>query len=164
MHESIMHVILAMLSFKRNHTSITFKGKYKCKRLIKLPLLLYMLCDIIYMILNISSTISTSVNFVAIKSKTIADLSYVICKCSIKIWTTIHVCDFGTYLTWEMHRLISHADAVELEFVFIYIYKQQMLLCLMTYFYRLAWAFIAELKSNVLTNLIFYKRYYLSSI
>ena len=98
MHESIMHVILAMLSFKRNHTSITFKGKYKCKRLIKLPLLLYMLCDIIYMILNISSTISTSLNFVAIKSKTIADLSYVICKCSIKIWTTIHVCDFGTYL------------------------------------------------------------------
>ena len=49
------------------------------------PLLLYMLYDIIYTILNISSTISTSVNFVAIKSKTIADLSNVICTCSIKI-------------------------------------------------------------------------------
>ena len=49
------------------------------------PLLLYMLCNIIYTILNSSSTISISVNFVAIKSKTIADLSYVICICSIKI-------------------------------------------------------------------------------
>ena len=37
-------------------------------------------------------------------------------------------------------------------------------MCLMTYFYRLAWAFIAELKSYVLTNLIFYLRYYLSFI
>ena len=28
-----------------------------------------------------------------------------------------------------MHRLISHAYVVELESVFIYIYKQQMLTC-----------------------------------
>ena len=35
----------------------------------------------------------------------------------------------------QMHRLIPHADAVELAFVFIYIYKQQTLpMCLMTYF------------------------------
>ena len=27
----------------------------------------------------------------------------------------------------QMHRLIPYADAVELSFVFIYIYKQQML-------------------------------------
>ena len=30
---------------------------------------------------------------------------------------------------WEMHLLIPRADAVELAFVFIYIYKQQMLWC-----------------------------------
>ena len=29
----------------------------------------------------------------------------------------------------QMYRLISHADAVELAFVFIFIYKQQMLWC-----------------------------------
>ena len=56
-----------------------------------------------------------------------------------------------------MHRLIPHADAVELAFVVIYIHIQaaNALLCLMTYFYRLTWAFIAEPKSHVLTNLIF---------
>ena len=65
----------------------------------------------------------------------------------------------------QMHRLITHADAVELAFVFIYIYKQQMLWCIYWHiFYRLAWAFVAELKLNVLTNLIIYLRYYLSSI
>ena len=42
----------------------------------------------------------------------------------LKIWTTI--CDFGTYFTWGNAPFNSHADAVELAFVFIYIYKQQM--------------------------------------
>ena len=64
-----------------------------------------------------------------------------------------------------MHRLIPHADAVELAFVFIYIRQAaNALMCLMTYFYTLAWAFIVELKSHVLTNLKFYLRYYLSPI
>ena len=51
-----MHVIFEMLTSKRNHTSITFKGKYK--EVDKaVPLLLYMLYDIIYKILNILSSI-----------------------------------------------------------------------------------------------------------
>ena len=61
-----------------------------------------------------------------------------------------------------MHRLIPHADAVELAFVFIYSSKCSDVSN--TYFYRLAWAFIAEPKSDVFTYLIFYLRYYLSSI
>ena len=51
------------------------------------PQFLYMLCDIIYKILNIFDMIfdcSTSVNFVALKSKTIVDLSYVIYTRSIE--------------------------------------------------------------------------------
>ena len=70
---------------------------------------------------------STSVKFVAIKSKkTISDLSYVIYTCSIGDLNHT-ICDFGTYLTWENAPFNPHADAVELAFVFIYIYKQQML-------------------------------------
>ena len=45
----------------------------------------------------------------------------------LKIWTTI--CDFGTYLTWVNAPFDPHADAVELAFVSIYIYKQQTLWC-----------------------------------
>ena len=64
-----------------------------------------------------------------------------------------------------MHLLILHADAMELAFVFIYIYKQHMLWCVKWHILeQLAWAFIAELKSKVLTILIFCLRYYLSSI
>ena len=48
----------AMRPSKRNRTSITFKGKYKILEVYKaVPLLLYMLCDIIYKILNILSLI-----------------------------------------------------------------------------------------------------------
>ena len=62
---------------------------------------------------------STSVNFVAIK-KTIADLSYVIYTCSIE--------DFNHHIgTWANALFNPHAGTVELAFVFIYIYKQQML-------------------------------------
>ena len=55
MYESIMDVIFAMLPSKGNHTLIPFKGKCKSSRLIKQ--LLYMLCDIIYKIMNILSLI-----------------------------------------------------------------------------------------------------------
>ena len=55
----------------------------------------------------------------------------------------------------EMHRLIPNADAVELAFVSIYILQAANgMMCLITYFYRFALAFIAGLKSNVLANLI----------
>ena len=67
---------------------------------------------------------STSVNFVAIKSKN--NCSYVIYTCSIEDLN--HYMWFW-YLREQIHRLIPHSDAVELVFVFIYIYKQQMLWC-----------------------------------
>ena len=65
---------------------------------------------------------STSVNFVAINEKNIADLSYVIYTCSIEPFVIFVPTSHG-----QMQRLIPHADAVELAFFFIYIYKQQML-------------------------------------
>ena len=70
---------------------------------------------------------STSANFVAIISETIADLSYVIYTCSIEDLN--HHCDFGTYLIWANTQFNPHTDAVEIAFVFIYICMQQMLRC-----------------------------------
>ena len=61
--------------------------------------------------------------------KTIADLSYV-------IYNTYSIKDLKHHYVilvptshGQMHRLIPQADAVEIAFVFIYIYKQQMLWC-----------------------------------
>ena len=67
-----MHVIFAMLPSKRNHTSITFKGKYKSKRLIKQCVYCCIwhvinIHDFEYFIFDMILNSSTSVNFVAIK-------------------------------------------------------------------------------------------------
>ena len=182
-----------------------------------MPLLLYMLCDIIYKILNILSLIyflSVAQVWISLP-KAIAELFYVIYTCSIEdlnhhmrfkpsskifywpfqggtsfvdllcffvlcllclcarlficaLWSparkgltswlsfVVSNCEFVTFglVSWvgcgtwlyrllifaplltlvlalhgQMHHLIPHADAVELAFIFIYIYKQQMLWC-----------------------------------
>ena len=46
----------------------------------------------------------------------------------LKIWTTI--CDLVPTPHGQMHRLIPNADAVELAFFFVYLYKQQLLWCI----------------------------------
>ena len=69
---------------------------------------------------------STSVNFVAIKKN---------CGPLLCNLYTLHRRFEPPYVILvptshgQMHRLIPNADAVELAFVFIYIYKQQMLWC-----------------------------------
>ena len=74
-----------------------------------------MFCDMIYKILNILSsvwllTVALVLISLPYNQKTIADLSCVVYKCSID-------CS------------IPRADAVELAFVFNYIYQQQKLWC-----------------------------------
>ena len=137
-----------------------------------MPPLLYMLCDTLYNIQNYEYLIfdiifdsSTSVNFTVIKSNN--NCWPLLCNLYMLNWRfeppfmVLIPTSHG-----QMHRLIPPCQCSGASVcLHLHIQAANALMCLMTYFYRLAWAFIAgQLKSNVLINLIFYLRYYLSSI